>query len=76
MPSIQVSIVRFIDEHQPGFVEAEFADADGTLHTLVDKVPDPWRLPKPPPTKAEPQAITLSENDHKTTQLKLEKPQE
>jgi len=26
--------------------------------------------------KAEPQAITLSENDHKTTQLKLEKPQE
>ena len=26
--------------------------------------------------KAEPQAITLSENDHKTTQIKLEKPQE
>jgi hypothetical protein len=39
MPSIQVSIIRFIDEHQPGFVEAEFADADGTNHTLVDKVP-------------------------------------
>lgn len=39
MPSIQVSIIRFIDEHQPGFVEAEFADADGTSHTLVDKVP-------------------------------------
>lgn len=35
MPSIQVSIIRFVDEHQPGgFVEAEFADADGTLHTL------------------------------------------
>ena len=26
--------------------------------------------------KAEPQAITLSESDHKTTQLRLEKPQE
>ena len=39
MPSIQVSIIRFVDEHQPGFVEAEFADADGTNHTLVDKAP-------------------------------------
>jgi hypothetical protein len=39
MPSIQVAITRFVDEHQPGFVEAEFADADGTNHTVVDKVP-------------------------------------
>ena len=39
MSSIEVSIVRFVGEHQPGFVEAEFADADGTSHTLVDKVP-------------------------------------
>ena len=39
MPSIQVLIIRFVDEQQPGFVEAEFADADGTTHTLVDKVP-------------------------------------
>jgi hypothetical protein len=39
MASIQVSIIRFVDEHQPGFVEAEFADAGGTTHTLVDKVP-------------------------------------
>ena len=39
MPSIQVSIIRFVDEHQPGFVEAEFADADGISHTLVDKLP-------------------------------------
>jgi len=39
MPSIQVSIFRFVDEHQPGFVEAEFADADGTSHTIVDKAP-------------------------------------
>ena len=39
MPSIQVSIIRFVDQHQPGFVEAEFANANGNLHSLVDKVP-------------------------------------
>ena len=39
MPTIQVSIIRFVDEHQPGFVEAEFADANGNLHTVADKVP-------------------------------------
>jgi len=39
MPCLQVSIVRFVDEHQPGFVECEFTDATGTVHTLVDKVP-------------------------------------
>lgn len=39
MPSLRVSIIRFVDEQQPGFVECEFRDADGTLHTLVDKVP-------------------------------------
>jgi hypothetical protein len=36
---IRVSIVRFIDEHQPGFVECVFTDADGTVHTLLDKAP-------------------------------------
>jgi hypothetical protein len=39
MPCLRVSIVRFVDEHQPGFVECEFTDATGTVHTLVDKVP-------------------------------------
>jgi hypothetical protein len=37
--SIRVSIVRFLDESQPGFVETEFADANGTVHTLIDNVP-------------------------------------
>jgi len=35
----RVSIIRFVDEHQLGFVEGEFTDANGTVHTLVDKVP-------------------------------------
>jgi hypothetical protein len=39
MLSLRVSIIRFVDEHQPGFVECEFTDANGTVHTLVDKVP-------------------------------------
>src|ERR1700692_4014306 len=39
MPGLRVSIIRFVDEHQPGFVECEFTDANGTVHTLVDKVP-------------------------------------
>jgi hypothetical protein len=34
-----LDIIRFVDEHQPGFVEAELADANGASHTLVDKVP-------------------------------------
>lgn len=39
MPCLRVSIVRFVDEHQPGFVECEFIDAFGIIHTLIDKMP-------------------------------------
>ena len=39
MSPCPVSIIRFVDEHQPGFAECEFTDANGTVHTLVDKVP-------------------------------------
>ena len=39
MPSLRLSIIRFVDEHQPGFVECEFTDSNGTVHSLVDKVP-------------------------------------
>jgi hypothetical protein len=39
MPNLRVSIIRFLDKHQPGFVECEFTDAEGTVHTLADKVP-------------------------------------
>jgi hypothetical protein len=39
MPNLRVSIIRFVDEHQPGFVECEFTDAEGIVHTLTDKVP-------------------------------------
>src|SRR5688572_22766009 len=38
MPRIAVAIVRFMDEHQPGFVECEFNDAHGQLHVVVEKV--------------------------------------
>lgn len=36
---LAVRIVRFVDGAQPGFVACEFEDADGRLHTLIDKVP-------------------------------------
>ena len=36
---LAVEIVRFVDSHQPGWVEAQFVDAKGRCHSLVDKVP-------------------------------------
>lgn len=39
MPTLRVEIVRFVDEHQPGWVECRFTGAEGTVHTLIDKVP-------------------------------------
>ena len=37
MPWIETSIVRFVEEHQPGIVECEFKDADGQVHRIVGK---------------------------------------
>jgi hypothetical protein len=37
--NLQVQIARYVDDHQPGWVACEFTDADGSVHTLVDKVP-------------------------------------
>ena len=39
MLSLRVQIVRFVDESNPGFVEAQFRDAEGKLHSIIDKVP-------------------------------------
>ena len=39
MPNLRVQIVRFVDEHQPGFVECQFRDADGQMHSIIDKLP-------------------------------------
>jgi hypothetical protein len=36
---LTVQIVRFVDDHQPGWVECEFVDAGGRKHAFVDKVP-------------------------------------
>jgi hypothetical protein len=36
---ITVQIVRFVDDHQPGWVECVFADAEEREHRFVDKVP-------------------------------------
>jgi hypothetical protein len=39
MHFISASIIRFVDPHQPGWVECEFSDVAGHRHTLTDKVP-------------------------------------
>ena len=39
MPALKISITRCVDEHQPGFVECQFSDADGATHVIIEKVP-------------------------------------
>ena len=36
---VAVSIVRFVDDYQPGIVACELIDADGRAHTFIDKAP-------------------------------------
>lgn len=38
MPTISVQIERFVDDHQPGFVECRLVDASGRSHLFVEKV--------------------------------------
>jgi hypothetical protein len=37
--NLAVNIVRYVDDHQPGWVESQFLDAKGRRHSFVDKVP-------------------------------------
>ena len=37
--SIPVNIVRFTDEHFPGWVECTFTDAHSQLHAFIEKAP-------------------------------------
>jgi hypothetical protein len=37
--NLRVSIVRFVDDSFPGWVECDFKDAYDKKHTIVDKVP-------------------------------------
>jgi hypothetical protein len=39
MSILAVQISRFVDEHQPGFVECVVVDALGHSHLFVEKVP-------------------------------------
>ena len=40
MPNLRVQIVRFVDvEPQPGIVESQFRDAQGEVHSIIDKIP-------------------------------------
>lgn len=37
--AIAIQIERFVDDHQPGFVECRLVDAHGLSHLFVEKIP-------------------------------------
>lgn len=39
MPKLSVQIVRFVGNHQPGWVACDLVDAAGRRHVFIDKVP-------------------------------------
>jgi len=39
MLAVQVAIVAWVDDVQPGWVAAQFVDAWGSKHRFIDKVP-------------------------------------
>jgi hypothetical protein len=39
MPVVQIDIVRYIDDWQPGFVECRLTDRWGRVWSFVEKVP-------------------------------------
>lgn len=39
MVALLVQVERFVDSHQPGFVECVLVDADGRRHVFVEKGP-------------------------------------
>ena len=39
MLAIKVKITRFVDDHQPGWVECSFVDAHGRTHLFIEKAP-------------------------------------
>ncbi len=39
MERVRLKIIRFVDDGQPGIVEAELLDAEGSLHRFIDKAP-------------------------------------
>jgi len=39
MHCLKIAITRFVDDHEPGFVECTFVDAAGKSHVVIEKVP-------------------------------------
>ncbi|MEV4601255.1 hypothetical protein AB0K15_28115 [Amycolatopsis sp. NPDC049253] len=39
MAKLEATVTRWVDEEFPGFVELRFADADGTVVLITEKVP-------------------------------------
>jgi hypothetical protein len=39
MPTVNILITKFVDNHQPGFVECLLIDAGAFTHTFIEKIP-------------------------------------
>jgi hypothetical protein len=39
LSKVGIKITRFVDPYNPGVVEGQLTDAEGLVHTFVDKVP-------------------------------------
>jgi hypothetical protein len=37
--ALAVQILRYVSDHQPGWIESKLVDADGKSHIFTDKVP-------------------------------------
>ena len=37
MTALKIAIVQFVEPYQPGIVRCEFTDAEGAIHSIVDK---------------------------------------
>jgi hypothetical protein len=81
---LAVQIVRYVDDHFPGWVESEFVDADGRCHTIRDKVlvftADYARLgpdsdyPQPGQVRCEILSQSLRADDTRLVQIGVERP--
>ena len=82
MPSVAIQIERFVDDHQPGFVECSLIDALGEVHLFVEKIPvvsteDLWSdsvYPRPGNIACEVEYEWVDERGRQLAKISTERP--
>jgi len=80
--AVSIQIERFVDDHQPGFVECRLVDAFGRSHLFVEKLPivtsaHLWSYSSYPRTGAiacEILAVSIDAAGRKLAQVNTERP--